>query len=142
MKYLKDMANFVKMTANSANTPKKPRLIKKTLNVEQLKDLKSKSRCKICKKIGHWACDDICPNRKKNHSSDNNDGGSSIKYINYQYCATKKTGILNSNMVNLQSPLGNFPNSVNVDNPCVDDGAPCSGLAEVEADKLFSYPGL
>ena len=54
----------------------------------------------------------------------------------------KKKSILKFGMANLKPSFGYLPNAKQVNQPYADDGAPYSGLGEVEADNLFADSGM
>ena len=133
------------LSANSARTSSRPNFTptktKKTLNAAQLKDLKSKSRCRRCKKIGHWASDNKCASNVSSNSS-SSDHQSTPNQRSNAHSGSNSSNVLRFGMVNLEPPAGFLPSAQSADDPCVDDGAPYSGLGEVEADKLFANSGM
>ena len=94
-------ASYAHYNSNSGSK-RNNRHQKQTLNPEQLQDLKSKSKCHLCNKFGHWKTDDsedgsLKPNAK---STDTPEDASS------NYKSNKKKKTLSFGMAKLRNNAG------------------------------------
>lgn len=96
-------------------------------------ELKKKTKCKECKKKGHWAGDPECELTKKNdqnqaHPPQNANGNANG---NAQANGNGKPKALHFHMANFSDQIEEAPG------PMVDDGAPYSGIGIQELANLF-----
>lgn len=107
---------------------KSSRQPRRTLNPEQLRDLKSKSKCRKCTKYGHWEVDHNADGSLKPGVLSTHEPVSSSKPTSSSKPASSSRSV-SFNMVNL---IGSTCDISEVAGPLLDDGAPYSGMGSNE----------